>query len=214
MDAVAKSTSTVFQEIGTVNAVVGDKLGVHTASGAFAARVAASCLLRPRPGDSVLVAVPPDGDLFVLAVLERDDAEGAHELRVEGDLELKATGQLEICGLEGTQVRSPAHLELGAPQISVTGVETRVSSDRLHVFGRVLQAHADTVKTVLGAIDSFADRVSQHVKRSYRFVEEMDVTRAKQIDSRAERTMTLRAKNTFVAAEDLVKVDGDQIHLG
>ncbi|MCZ7681708.1 MAG: DUF3540 domain-containing protein [Sandaracinaceae bacterium] len=55
-------------------------------------------------------------------------------------------------------------------------------------------------------------RLSQRVKRAYRFVEEMDVTRAGSIDYRADDVASLRARHTVMAADEQVKVDGKQIH--
>jgi hypothetical protein len=52
------------------------------------------------------------------------------------------------------------------------------------------------------------------VKRSYRFVEEADQVKAQRIDYAAEKSVCLRGENALVVAEELVKVDGGQIHLG
>jgi Protein of unknown function (DUF3540) len=51
--------------------------------------------------------------------------------------------------------------------------------------------------------------------RSYRTVTEMDQLRAERIDHvAAEQAMNLRGKDTLMTAERLVKVDGEQIHMG
>ena len=63
-------------------------------------------------------------------------------------------------------------------------------------------------------MDSVTERWTQKTKRSYRFVEEMDITRAQEIDTRASGTLSMRGKNAITTAEELVKMDGRQIHLG
>jgi transglutaminase/protease-like cytokinesis protein 3 len=58
------------------------------------------------------------------------------------------------------------------------------------------------------------ERWSQKVKRAYRKVEQIDELRAQNIDYSADQTMSLHSENALVTAEGLVKVDGEQIHLG
>ena len=67
---------------------------------------------------------------------------------------------------------------------------------------------------VTETLDSVLDRFSQRVKRSYRTVEETDQLKAERIDYTASSTMSLHGENALVTAEQLVKVDGEQIHLG
>ena len=50
------------------------------------------------------------------------------------------------------------------------------------------------------------------MKRSYRAVEETDQLRAGQIDYVAKETLSLHGENALLTAEELVKVDGEQIH--
>ena len=58
------------------------------------------------------------------------------------------------------------------------------------------------------------ERVTQRVKRSFRFVEDADTVKAGRIDYAADTALTMRAKNTIIAAEELAKVDAEQIQLG
>lgn len=214
MEAAPNLSRPVFQELGHVRAIVGPRLTVETAAGTFDALRAASCLLAPSPGDEVLVAVPPRGELWVLAVLRRADEALPCSLRVEGDLELDASGTVALRGTGGVELRTPHEVSIAAGRMRVNAVHTALHSEELSYVGRLVTAHAQTVKSVLGTIDTVVDRLSQHIKRSYRFIEEMDVTRAEEIDARAASTMTFRAKNAFMAAKDLVKIDGEQIHMG
>ena len=58
------------------------------------------------------------------------------------------------------------------------------------------------------------ERISVDAKRSYRTVSEIDQVKAEQIDYAAETIMNLHGKNTLVTAEELVKLDAAQIHVG
>ncbi len=55
----------------------------------------------------------------------------------------------------------------------------------------------------------------QHIKdRAYRFVEEMEHVRAGSIDYAARENVRFHGRNALVTAQQLVKMDGEQIHMG
>ena len=58
------------------------------------------------------------------------------------------------------------------------------------------------------ARDDFWNRLAS------RTVEGLDQVKAEQIDYAAQKTASMRGENTLVTAEELVKVDGAQIHVG
>jgi hypothetical protein len=63
-------------------------------------------------------------------------------------------------------------------------------------------------------VDSALGRLTQRAKRVFRFVEEIDQTRAGTVDLRAQGLVGIRGENAVIAARVLAKVDGEQIHLG
>ena len=81
-----------------------------------------------------------------------------------------------------------------------------------HVF--ITHSHLDHIAALPLLIDTVADRLSQKLKRAYRTVAEIDQLRAEQGDWSFRKTLGLHAANVIATAKDLVKVDGDQIHLG
>lgn len=202
----------LVQEEGEVVASDGSAITVRVGAGALEARRAVSCLVAPEAGDRVLVATGSRG-AWVLAVLEREREEPVR-LHAEGDLTLEAEGRLILGAREGVEVATPAGIHLAAKKTSIEAVETTVVSERISLFAGLVRSEAHTVQAVLGVLDSTLERLSQRVKRAYRFVEEMDVTRAGSIDYRADDVASLRARHTVMAADELVKVDGKQIHLG
>jgi Protein of unknown function (DUF3540) len=58
------------------------------------------------------------------------------------------------------------------------------------------------------------ERCHQRVARSYREVEETDQVKAGQIDYTADTSLQLHAKYALVTADQLVKMDAEQIHIG
>ena len=199
------------QELATIESTAG-ALVVRTDSGRYRALRAVSCLVEPRADDLVLVTAAEDGRCWVLAVLERD-AKGA-TLSVDGDLHLRPEGRIHLSSRRGIGIDSAQDVTVQTARVDVNALEGTVVVQGLRYLGRRLRTEVEKVKAIASTFDSVVDRFSLQAKRSYRRVEELDQLRAETIDHVADKTVHIRAKNAVVTAEQLVKVDGDQVHLG
>lgn len=198
----------VFQEFGEVVAVDADALVVRTATSDVGARRAASCLLAPSVGDRVLLATEERGDAYVLAVLEQRDPSAA-TIAVEGDLSLRsARGKITMAAQDGIELVTAAAARIAASAVDVNALST------LSVAATAVKAELDKVKLFATTLDSFFERVSLRAKRSFRTVEELDQVKARHIDYTASGNAHIHASNTLFTAKDLVKLDGEQVHIG
>ena len=205
----------VFQEVGTVVELDGDELVVATTGGRYRSRRALSCFLAPQLDDEVLIASHPTAGVYILAVLERTTDEGL-ALEVDGDLALRvADGKLTIAAAGGVDVVSSEEVSMtSTKRVTLRAPEGRVFFDRLAYLGRKVVAETEQLKTFATAVETVAERVVERLGRSYRFIEKLDHLRAKNIDHAAEENLRLRGENTLVTANQIAKVDADQIHLG
>jgi hypothetical protein len=158
---------------------------------------AASCLLQPSVGDTVLVAGPRRDQAYLIAVITQADPAQAR-LAVDGVLTLQAGTRLELAAPALDLQARKAQLEIG--EMDYRGGEVRITTLLARFVGR-------TCETVL-------DRLSVLTRSSFRLTEEVEQVRAGQIDYQAEETLRLHAKNTLVSSKGLVKVDAEQIHMG
>jgi hypothetical protein len=208
------SVELVTQEIGRVVAADGSALRVRAGSGEHAARRALSCLVEPITDDIVLVAQAPNGATYVLAVLEREEGVKA-TLSTDGDLEIRQrAGRVTIAAQEGIDLIAAKDVSLTGNGLNLNVNEGSVFVQKLSFVGGLVRTEMDKVKVLANTFDAVLDRFSQRVKNAYRTVEETDQLRAERIDYVATSTMSLHAENALVTAEELVKVDGEQIHLG
>lgn len=204
----------VRQAYATITGLAGDRWCLRTDDGetASAAR-ALSCLVDPRRGDRVLVALG-SGESYVLAVLHRPASEGV-ELSAPGDLTVRVPdGAFRVAARSGLELATGADLSLTAARVALSAAEGSVAVRALSVLGERLHADLGAVKTVARTVDSLLDRFTQRVKRSYRFVEEVDTLQADSVDQTVRETWHLRARHALTHTEKLVKVDSEQIQLG
>lgn len=205
----------VSQETGRVLAIQGDgSLHVRAASGDHDARRAVSCLVTAEVGDVVLLARTPFEGTFVLAVLSRED-EAPTTLAVPGDLAVRVPdGRLTLAASAGVELLSAREVSVTSGAVRVHAVEGSVVLQGLSFLGDVVRAEIDRVKLVAQTFDSAVERLSQKVQRSYRTITETDQLRAERIDYKADKVMSLHAEHALISADELVKVDAEQIHLG
>ena len=188
-------------------------LRVRLQTGTFTAVRAKSCLLSPEPGDKVLCAIDSEG-VYVIAVLAgRDNA--ATTIAADGDLQLQARGgRVTVCGSAGVDIAAAGPVAVTGAEIHVQARKGSIAVEELGYLGRLVQAEVAKVAVLAQEVDSVVTRLSQRAKRVFRFVEELDQTRAGTIDARAQGTLALRAENATISARVLAKVDGEQIHIG
>lgn len=207
----AQRDQNVFQESAFV--VADTPLTVQSMGLTFEAERAASCLLKPRIGDEVLVAHLPDRRVFVLSVLRREGA--ATEIEAEGDLRVQAPkGRVHIASSEGIGMSTPQDISAAAARVDIKAVASAWVSETITVLAKSLVSELERTHVSSGILDSVLGRLSQKAKRVIRVIEETDHLRAGRIDYAVEKSVMIQGENTVLTAKQLVKVDGDQIHLG
>ncbi|MDQ5987985.1 MAG: hypothetical protein CSYNP_03735 [Syntrophus sp. SKADARSKE-3] len=212
--AVCHKREELCQDYGTVVASKKDRLLVRNDMGVYRARRAVSCLVDPVIGDLVLFCTADHGSGYILAVLERKEGVAA-TVSFAGDLNLRLDGGgLGLDIRDGVAITSPHKISMISAALDIQTVTADFTIQQTLLTGNIFQASLKKVKLFAGCLDSLLDRVHQRVKRSYRFVEETDSVRAENIDHRAEKLLNLRGKNAVINARELVKLDGEQIHVG
>ncbi len=186
---------------------------VRTRLGDLRARRAASCLVDPMPKDRVLVALSGD-EVFILAVLVRA---GEAPVRLSSDESVEIVsrkGTVSILAQEGVTVASAKAVEISGAELGVHAERARVALAELGFVGKLVDVSATALRVAAERVERTAGRLVERLGRSYRFVEETEQLRAKEIDLRAEGNLAMRADHTVVLARKIVKFDGSQVHIG
>ncbi|MGQ0697767.1 MAG: DUF3540 domain-containing protein [Panacagrimonas sp.] len=199
---------------GEVLSVEGRLLGVRTEDGVLQARRAASCLLRPECGDRVLVSGASATDCYVIAVLERA-GNSPQCLHLVGDASLSIeNGSLQLESTDRLDLNAVNAMSLGSNRLDVRASKAQVILGELSAIGRAWSGTLGHLRFVGEAFDSVVQRLTQHARHSVRTVEQSDQVRCGEMDYRAQGSVRLHGQHTHITASELVKLDGDQIHLG
>ncbi|MFH1983887.1 MAG: DUF3540 domain-containing protein [Pseudomonadota bacterium] len=195
--------------------VVGDNgkdFTVATPDGGITAVSAASCLVRPAAGDVVLLGRGIDS-AYILAVLVRAGKDTALDLpgnvRINaagGGLTLSAAGEVNLASAMGIGLTAP-HLQTDAAQGSV-------NIGRLRFAGHAVSAVCDTLAVAARAADHTFRRLVQRLGTAFRYVEGHDEVQSASSRQLVDGTLTIQTENTIHLAEQHIKIDAEQVHLG
>jgi hypothetical protein len=115
---------------------------------------------------------------------------------------------------EGIDLLTPKETSVVTGKLGLHAADAAAVIDRLSYLGGAVRAELGKLRVAAAEVDGFFERSLQRIKRSYRFIEELDQTRARQIDTTAETSVRVHAGNTVMTADELVKIDGSQVHIG
>lgn len=203
-------------EAGRIVAGHGRLFKVRTAAGDVSAHQAFGCLVAPRPGDTVLVAMGAAGTHYVLSVLERDaTVPAATEIVLDGPVNLRVQGGSLALQADGDlRLASRQDIACASRRIAVAAHQGRVRIGRLAFVGRFLSSQVARVKSVALGMDVVCRRLTQRLGNSFRYVKELDETQSNSSRIVVEDLLTMHSKNTLIMSEEHVTVNAEQIQLG
>ena len=171
-------------------------------------RRAASCLLRPQVGDTVLLSGPDRFRLFLIAVIEQADP-SASCIEASGHLTLSTTGKGAV------SIQSESGLLLhGAQTLELRSEQAQCTVDAMQFTAKSADATVGHLRLMGKIFESVTDRIFQMTRTAFRLVDEVDQVRAGHLDHEARETVRIHGQHTVVTGKDLVKVDAAQIHMG
>ncbi|OYO27936.1 DUF3540 domain-containing protein [Janthinobacterium sp. PC23-8] len=172
-----------------------------------------SCLIEPECGDSVLVCHAGSQTSYVLAVLARAQRQEAC-LQLPGGVALHtAQGALQV---QAASIRLQASEEvtLEAPQVNLSGVAGQLRFQQIKVTAQELHGRFGTVSSVAQNITSSVGRLVQKARDSFRWIEQLDETRAGRVRMQVRQRFDLKAQDATVLADGQVSIDAQKIDLG
>lgn len=157
--------------------------------GNLLAKRSVSCLIEPRIGDTVLCA-QPDDYAYILAILERLEPE------------------------KETLIYSEAPIVLQASSMTVSAEEIQLISDRVDCNIGTLKRVVQTVEELVGNCTASFNTFFMFAKRSVRRIEELDETRSGHLKLESPTLVEVNGAVTAISADQLIKMQSKQIHMG
>ena len=184
----------------TVLGVSGSSLVIEIEGEARQAIRAAGCLIDPQEGDTVLAYCGEEALPIVVTILLSGEGEEKRKRRMTfpGGVDISSDGEIEITARRFTGRFS---------ECSLTGGTLSLAGEILSFTGRSIIHAGETLERVAGWLIDRARGASRHV-------EGVDRTVSGEILLESESMVSIQSRTTLVSGSDLVKIDGDQVHLG
>lgn len=206
-------TNEMSMFMGTV-AAVKQRIMVRTDRSLMAMARATSCLIEPQVGDRVMYAVAANEQAFILAVLQRDER-AALVLAGQADIVIESrSGAVKLRGREQIELSSEGSVETVAPNVRLQALKVSLNVVEAKFTGRSILATVGNLRVIASSIESFAESVVERFSRLIRHTSGTEQVLARNMQYRTEESFSLHGKNTIVTAEQLVRIDSEQIHIG
>ncbi|MDR2123375.1 MAG: DUF3540 domain-containing protein [Desulfovibrio sp.] len=187
------------------------ELRVLCGNRASVARTAASCLLQPQKGDTVLLACLEDETQVVLAVLFRA---GEARFSLPAHSTLECAGSLTLRGADSLDLQSGRSMRLHTEDLDVTAKNCAVRALSVKSIANSVDICCSTLYSFGKSALSVFSSLTQCLGTSRRMVEGEDETRAGSSTLLAEDTVTVMSKNKLTLVEETARTDAKLIQLG
>ena len=211
-------------EYGRVLVEEEGSFSVRTAFGSLRAEKALSCLVNPRPGDTVLLSVDEAGGCFILSVLKREVGRkvptdlvftGPVRLDVkEGGLSITADQDLALASMNDLALASGNELALASEKVSLHANQGRAVVEELSFAGRFLRSQINHVKVVAETVENIFRRLTERLEEAFRYVKDHEEVQSGSARYLVEDTLTMHSKNAVHMSEEIIKLNAGQVHLG
>jgi hypothetical protein len=146
----------------------------------------------------------------VLGREQRDEA----VLTLPGGVELSSqAGHLSIHA-KAIDLKAGIQVSVTTPKIDVTAFESEIKVLKVRAWFDALEAQAVHAKFAFQNLTTTVGRLLQRVRESFRWVDEVDETRAGRVRVMVEGAYQLQSRHATIHATGVVKVDGEKIDLG
>jgi hypothetical protein len=176
------------------------------------AKVALSCLAKPRPGDRVIVQSFSNEEKIVTAVVESDDSQV--EIHSDRDMAISCSGQFRINADEELVLTGRNKIQAETQQFGVKTATMIVTASifsgtikEVSVIGGTIEAVFKRMKT--NTIDCF-----QSAKNLFRQTHETECVQSGSFAQKVSGSHVSEATYVAVLAKKDVRVDGERIHIG
>jgi hypothetical protein len=177
-------------------------------------RCAASCLIKPEVGDTVLVYAPENSrDGFVLSVLIKvNPSQGC--LNLPGGAALECTqGNLNIKAKE-LALHSTELTRLQTPSLNLSASQAQMHIKQASGLFQSVDIQALRISTTVKVMTTVAKRLIEKVVDSLRWVDQVDQTHAGRVRTKVEGHFHVQSRHTTMRSEGHVRIDGNKINLG
>ncbi|QIM48535.1 DUF3540 domain-containing protein [Pusillimonas sp. DMV24BSW_D] len=178
------------------------------------ARLAASCLLTPEAGDTVLVSHATGHNTgFILAILQRNDPDSG-SLNLPGGAQLHTNQAGVELQTQNLHLNSAFQLQLNSGTLDINALSSTIKVKHWQGWFDTVESCAVNASFTAKTFSSQVGRLIQRLKESFRRIDGLEETRAGRVRVSVDDHHHIEAGHITHTAKGFVKIDGKKIDLG
>ncbi len=176
------------------------------------ATLAASCILRPNIGDKVLVVALAESAPYILAVLEQASAEQTFQFSKH--LAIHTDENASVITAEHLELQAEQHLSLTSPELSLYAAKGKAEITHWHYKGDFLQQSVRHINTQTELLETVTESTHLQAERSFSQLADLQHEVIGRVQTLVQQDYRLDCEYADIFAEQDVKIDAEQVHLG
>ena len=176
------------------------------------AKVALSCLARPRAGDRVIVQCFSNEERIVTAVVDSDDSQV--EIHSDRDMVISCVGRFRINADEELVLTGQNKIQAKTQQFEVKTATMIVKASMFSGAIKEISVIGGTIESVFKRMKTSTIDCFQSAKNLFRQTQETECVQSGSFAQKVSGSHLSEATYVAVLAKKDVRVDGERIHIG
>jgi hypothetical protein len=134
------------------------------------------------------------------------------------ELTSRSTVQLSVADAFGQLVSSlsirPKHMKISSAEVGITANKSEFHIKETRYLGKIFRGKIEDAQLIAGKLTTIAKSITEKAINVYKTVEQLSQLRAGRMRTLVGSTFHLKAKKTYMKAEEDFKINADKIHLG
>jgi hypothetical protein len=134
------------------------------------------------------------------------------------ELASRSSVQLSVSDALGQLISSlsirPKHMKISSAEVGITAQKSEFHIKETRYLGKIFRGKIEDAQLIAGKLTTIAKSITEKAKNVYRTVEQLTQLRTGRMRTLVGSTFHLKAKKTYMKAEEDFKINADKIHLG
>jgi hypothetical protein len=105
-------------------------------------------------------------------------------------------------------------MKISSAEVGITAQKSEFHIKETRYLGKIFRGKIEDAQLIAGKLTTIAKSITEKAKNVYRTVEQLTQLRTGRMRTLVGSTFHLKAKKTYMKAEEDFKINADKIHLG
>jgi hypothetical protein len=134
------------------------------------------------------------------------------------ELTSRSKVQLSVADAFGQLISSlsvrPKHMKISSAEVAITAQKSEFHIKETRYLGKIFRGNIEDSQLIAEKLTTIAKSITEKARNVYKTVEQLTQLRTGRMRTLVDSTFHLKAKKSYMKAEEDFKINADKIHLG